>query len=89
MICVLTNINNLLDSNGRLALMIGDTVIKEKYIPVTKMLIDEVSNIFDVELSSLRIPKFTEASWVASQRRKSGNVGINLCDLIVILKKKN
>lgn len=86
---VLTNINNLLDSNGRLALMTGDTVIKGKYIPVTQMLIKAVSNIFDVELSTLRIPKFTEASWVASQRRKSDNVGINLCDLIVILKKKN
>lgn len=32
------------------------------------MLIDKVSNIFDVELSTLRIPKFTEASWVASIR---------------------
>ena len=86
---VLDNIKNSLDNEGTLALMIGDTVIKGTYIPVTKMLINEVSDIFDVELSTLRIPKFTEASWVASQRRKSGKVGINLCDLIVILKKKN
>lgn len=86
---VLYNIKNLLDNNGRLALMIGDTVIKGNYIPVTQMLMNKTSDIYDVELCTLRIPKFTEASWVASQRRKSSKVGINLCDLIVILKKKN
>lgn len=85
---VLYNIKNLLDVDGRLALMIGDTVIKGNYIPVTQMLLNKISDIYDVELSALRIPKFTEASWVASQRRKSGKIGINLCDLIVILKKK-
>lgn len=89
MTSVLYNIKNLLDNNGRLALMIGDTVIKSNYIPVTQMLMNKTSDIYDVELCTLRIPKFTEASWVASQRRKSSKVGINLCDLIVILKKKN
>lgn len=89
MVKVLFNLQNLLEDEGRLALMIGDTIIRGNYIPVTQMLIDKVSNNYDVEISALRIPKFTEASWVASQRRKSGNVGINLCDLIVILKKKN
>jgi site-specific DNA-methyltransferase (cytosine-N4-specific) len=84
----LKNLNKYLSPDGRLALMIGDTVIKGEYIPVTKMLIDKISDIYNVEISALRVPKFTEASWVASQRRKSGDVGINLCDLMIILRKK-
>ena len=84
----LRNLESYLTKKGKLALMIGDTVIKGEYIPVTKLLIERIKDIYEVEKSALRIPKFTEASWAASQRRKSGEIGINLCDLIVILKKK-
>lgn len=83
----LRNLGNHLNQNGVLALMIGDTVIKGQYIPVTKMLIERVSDQFVVEKSALRLPKFTEASWAASQRRKGNQVGVNLCDLMVILRK--
>lgn len=85
---VLRNLVKNLNDDGKLALMIGDTVIKGEYIPVTNLLLTKLKDVYDVELSALRIPKYTEASWVASQRRKSNNVGVNLCDLIVILKKK-
>lgn len=84
----LRNLNNYLLPRGRLALMIGDTMIKGSYIPVTRMLINKVSDIYDVEYSALRVPRFTEASWVASQRRDGNKLGINLCDFIVILRKK-
>ena len=84
----LTNLSSYLRKDGRLALMIGDTVIRSEYIPVTKMLVHNLRNIYELEYSALRIPKFTEASWAASQRRKGHQVGINLCDLILILKKK-
>ena len=84
----LKNLSSYLKKDGRLALMIGDTVIKGQYIPVTKMLLHDLSDVFELENSALRIPKFTEASWAASQRRKGHQVGINLCDLILILKKK-
>lgn len=83
----LLSLKDQLHDGGRLALMIGDTVIKEQYIPVTKMLLNELKNDYCVERSALRIPKFTEASWAASQRRKGHQVGINLCDLVVVLKK--
>ncbi len=81
------NLGTYLEKGGRIALMIGDTVIKGQYIPVTHKLINRIKDVFCVEKTALRIPKFTEASWAASQRRKGGAVGINLCDLIVILKK--
>jgi site-specific DNA-methyltransferase (cytosine-N4-specific) len=83
----LLNLKGKLAKNGRLALMIGDTVIKERYIPVTKLLLEELKDDYKIERTALRIPKFTEASWAASQRRKGYQVGINLCDLIVVLKK--
>ncbi len=83
----LMNLKDQLSNDGRLALMIGDTVIKEQYIPVTKMLLEELKYDYHIERSALRIPRFTEASWAASQRRKGHQVGINLCDLIVVLKK--
>ena len=83
----LLNLKDQLSDDGHLALMIGDTVIKEQYIPVTKMLLDGLKSDYRIERSALRIPRFTEASWAASQRRKGHQVGINLCDLIVILKK--
>ncbi len=83
----LRNLSRHMSDDGTLALMIGDTVIKGQYIPVTKMLIERVSDQFEVEKSALRLPKFTEASWAASQRRNGNQIGINLCDLMVILKK--
>jgi len=84
----LENLSNLLQKNGHLALMIGDTVIRGKYIPVTRMLLARLQSTYKIERAVVRIPKFTEASWAASQRRKGKEVGINLCDLIVVLKKQ-
>lgn len=83
----LRNLGSYLEPKGRVALMIGDTVIKGQYIPVTKKLVRRLSDTYKIEKAALRIPKFTEASWAASQRRKTGDIGINLCDLIVILRK--
>jgi len=34
----------------------------------------------------LRIPRYTEASWASSQRRKSGDLGITMFDFIVLFK---
>lgn len=83
----LRNLAKYLKPKGRTVLMIGDTIIKGQYIPVTHALVKRLENVYKVEKAALRIPKFTEASWAASQRRKGGDVGINLCDLMVILQK--
>ncbi len=70
---------------GSLALMIGDTMIHGEYIPVVRLLLDELPDVrAQLQKVSLRVPKHTEASWVASQRRKSGNLGITLHDFILI-----
>ncbi len=78
-----------LKKDGVLALMIGDTIIKGEYIPVTQCLIDKVDKTqYAIEKISIRVPKYTEASWVASQRRQKNNIGITINDFIIIFRKK-
>ncbi len=84
----LINLSYYLEKKGRLALMIGDTTIRGNYIPVIKMLLDKLKSTYTVEKVALRVPRFTEASWAASQRRKTSQVGINLCDFVIILRKR-
>lgn len=88
---VLSNISKSLKINGTLALMIGDTIIKNEYIQATKMTIDAfLSKNPNISLEKvvLRVPKYTEASWTTSQRRNSDKVGITLNDFIVIFRRK-
>lgn len=84
----LSNIHSLLENDGVLGLMIGDTVIRGKYIPVTGLLLARVAEYYRVEAVALRVPKFTEASWAASQRRNGDKIGINMCDFVITLRKK-
>ena len=86
----IVNMSKYMSKNGRIALMIGDTVIKNEYVPTTKLLLNKLEEQTElmVEKVILRIPKYTEASWAASQRRKSNDVGININDFIIILKEK-
>lgn len=85
---VLINLREYLEDDGIIGFMNGDTIIKNEYIPVNKMLFDGLKDYFRIEKVALRIPKFTEASWASSQRRKKHNVGINLCDFVYILRKR-
>lgn len=89
MVEVLHNCHRALKPGSRLALMIGDTVIHGNYIPVTRAILDQLdSDLYEVELVTLRVPKYTEASWAASQRRQTAQVGITLNDFIIILRRK-
>ena len=74
-------------SDGVAALMIGDTTIRGEHIRATRPLLDTLPSRVRVEKIALRVPKFTEATWAASQRRKGGDLGVRLYDLIVILRK--
>jgi len=79
-----------LKPNGVMALMIGDTTIRGAYIQTTKMLLDRFladHPQIQIEKMVLRVPKYTEASWSASQRRKSDQVGIGLNDFIAVFRR--
>lgn len=84
-------IGDQLDTGGTLALMMGDTTIRGGYIRVTHLLLEAIERLTpDLHLDkvALRIPQYTEASWVASQRRTGEKVGVTLNDFILLFSKK-
>jgi len=88
MALAMANAAELLKKGGSLALMIGDTVLKERYIPVIRQLLEALKDTkLRLSTVALRVPQFTEASWVASQRRKSDKVGVRLYDFILLFEK--
>ena len=82
------NLKKFMGSKTRLAIMIGDALMKEQHLTVTREIIDLVSEDFEVERTVLRVPKYTEASWATSQRRSSGALGITMFDFILTLRKR-
>lgn len=87
---VLNNAAATLKPGGVMALMIGDTTIRGEYIPTARMLLDRFladNPQMAVEKVVLRVPKYTEASWSASQRRESDKVGIRLNDFIILFRR--
>ena len=85
----LGNALNMLMPGGVLGLMIGDTIMKCEYIQVTKALMEKLDfEKYEISKVAIRVPKYTEATWVASQRRDSNNIGITLSDYIVLIRKK-
>ncbi len=88
MVLSLKNLHTNLKDNGYLALMIGDTIMHNNYIDVTNCILQQISNEYDIEKIVLRAPKYTEAAWVASQRRNTSKVGVSLYDFVIIMRKK-
>ena len=87
----LDNVVTTLKPGGTMSLMIGDTIIKGEYIRSTKLLLDKFlmgNSRIQIEKIVLRVPKYTEASWSASQRRTSDKVGISLNDFIVVFRRE-
>lgn len=89
MIKTLENLYPTLKNGAHIGLMIGDTQIHGNYIPVTKQILDKIKDVYKIELIALRAPKYTEAAWVASQRRCSSKVGVSLYDFIIILGRND
>jgi hypothetical protein len=82
---------NAIRKSGVIALMMGDTIIREEYVHATRMVIEGLAKATPeliLEKVVLRVPQHTEASWVASQRRKAKSVGVTLNDFILVFKKK-
>jgi site-specific DNA-methyltransferase (cytosine-N4-specific) len=84
---ILNDICRVMKKRRYCVLMIGDAIIKEKRLNTTALLLQNLKK-FDVEKIIIRIPKYTEASYAASQRRTKQKVGVNIPDHLIILKKK-
>jgi len=81
----------VIPKGGVIALMMGDTIIREKYVNATRMVLEGIAKETPMLVLTkvvLRVPQHTEASWVASQRRKAKSIGVTLNDFILIFKKR-
>lgn len=86
---VINSTNTVVDG-GRFVLMMGDTTLREERINTTSLFIKALaaSNTdFEIEKFIIRVPKYTEASYAAGQRRDGDQVGVKLQDHILILKR--
>jgi hypothetical protein len=89
MLAVLASCAQRVHHGGRVALMVGDATFRGEYLPLTRELVDGARDFgLEPELVAVRVPKFTEASWVASQRRTKGRIGVSLHDFVVVLRRK-
>jgi len=88
MLAVLASCAGRVHRGGRLALMIGDATFRGEYLPLTRELVAGAREFgLEPELVAVRVPKFTEASWVASQRRTKSRIGVSLHDFVVVLRR--
>ncbi len=74
---------------GVVAMMIGDARLKGALVPATRMILDRLRPEAGLSLVkvALRLPRHTEATWVASQRRNAGALGVQLCDYVLTFRK--
>lgn len=89
MVEILSESWRVLASKRYCVLMIGDTVIKARHVPVTSMILHSLpSEHFEIERILIRVPKYTEASYSAAQRRNTKQVGVKLPDHLIVMRKK-
>jgi len=84
------NSANTVAIGGRFVLMMGDTTLREERINTTSLFIKALEaskSDFEIEEFIIRVPKHTEASYAAGQRRDGDQVGVKLQDHILILKR--
>ena len=85
---VMSNCARILVHRGWLVLMIGDTEIRHERIRTTLMVAEQAKNVgFRLRKVIFRIPKYTEASYAATQRRTSKEVGVRFADHLLLLEK--
>jgi hypothetical protein len=85
---IFKNISMVLRPHGWCVLMIGDTFLRDERINTTSLAIEKIlEHNFKVSKIVVRIPKYTEASYAATQRRDGNNIGIKLADYLILFQK--
>jgi hypothetical protein len=84
----LRNVAGALRPGGTLVLMIGDTAIHGKRVPTARLVTTAVSDVLVPVKVTIRQPRFTEASWAASQRRTGGKVGVTMTDFLIHFRRR-
>lgn len=84
----LTNAAQQVRPGGVLALMIGDTILHARHLQVVAPLLQRISEgPLVLEKIAIRVPRYSEAFWVASQRRSREGLGVALCDYVLVMRK--
>jgi len=87
LMAAILNVSPQLAPRGKIAVMAGDTVLCGTYIPVLKLLCEGLKQRGLKPISiAMRPPRFTEASWVASQRRETLALGAQMADYVVVFE---
>jgi hypothetical protein len=85
---VMSELHRVLAPERYCVLMIGDANIKGQHVPTTALLLNSLTlGNFRVEKIIVRVPKYTEASYAATQRRARTKIGVKLPDHLILLKK--
>jgi len=87
---IIDNMAETTCAGGWVVLMMGDTVIREERINTTSLTLRKLSETdipLELEKVIIRKPKYTEASYAASQRRDKDKVGVSLSDHILVFQK--
>jgi len=88
MASVITNCSRVLVCGGWLILMIGDTEVQGKRIQTSLMVAEEAEKLgLKLRRVIFRVPKYTEASYAATQRRTSAEVGVKFADHLLVLER--
>ena len=88
MALVILNCSKILVSGGWLILMIGDTEIQGKRIQTSLMVAERAVNLgLKLRRVIFRVPKYTEASYAATQRRTAAEVGVKFADHLLVFEK--
>lgn len=83
----LMHLAGLLSRRGTLALLLGDTRLRGVRVPIVWRLLKRVESRLRPERLIVRMPRFTEASWAASQRRRGGQLGVTMTDFLTLLRR--
>jgi site-specific DNA-methyltransferase (cytosine-N4-specific) len=90
LMAIIKNMAETTCADGWVVLMMGDTVIRDERINTTSLTLQKLSET-DIPLKlkkvTIRKPKYTEASYAASQRRDKDQVGVSLSDHILVFQK--
>lgn len=84
----MSSVADNVNPGGYVAVMLGDTVLCGEYVQVAAPFIASMKQLgLSLDRLAVRPPKFTEASWVASQRRNASELGANISDYVILFKK--
>ena len=87
---ILRNIARILVRGGWCVFMMGDTILRGERINTTAFTIRRITESnMGLRLCKIivRHPKFTEASYAATQRRTKENVGVKLSDHLIVMQR--